>query len=272
MAYELTDEWVTPEKAAEYLTHNHNNRPVNRRKLEELIRAMLADEFWGNTMLEFLDNGDLNNGQKRLMAQVATGKTIHYAVMRNVPMEAKNATDTGQTRSVAQILKFNGYKNANVITTVTALLSAVPWSLNGHERASASQLTSAVKKFPVIPEVVNSVAPFEWPVPCSVIATFALMVNPKNEANPALTRFLDDVKNCVAPSLGSPIAALLRRVKGGFDGRKSGNGRETQWGRLCAVGYAWEAYRDGKQIQRIQVNPGKMPACLTAYWQTAISA
>lgn len=92
---ETNVEIVTPEKASEYLAQNKNNRRINSRHVELLMRDMKAGN-WRLTHqgIAFDEYGNLLDGQHRLMACVLSKVPIETLVTRNVCREDGCAIDT----------------------------------------------------------------------------------------------------------------------------------------------------------------------------------
>lgn len=99
-------ETITPERAIELLSRNiKNNRAIVRSRVEQLADLMKDDRF--HTTPEGImlnENGDLIDGQHRLSAVVMAGATVRMYVWYNVPTEMMEAINTGQARSLADVL------------------------------------------------------------------------------------------------------------------------------------------------------------------------
>lgn len=122
-------ETVTPEKAAEYLTHNKGNRPVKTGEVEQLARAIKDGRFrLTHQGIAFDENGVLIDGQQRLNAVVMAGRPIRIYVTRGVPVGSVQAVDRGIVRSPRDVMVISGvgttdYEKKMICNTV--LLSTV---------------------------------------------------------------------------------------------------------------------------------------------------
>jgi len=111
---------VTPETADRWLKQNNKgNRGVRLQK----VNMYAADMRTGNWQLSndaicFDVDGNLQNGQHRLLAVVKSHTTQTFLVIRNMPIQAMTSMDTGAARTASDILRFRG-------ETDTALLAAV---------------------------------------------------------------------------------------------------------------------------------------------------
>lgn len=96
---------ITPEMAAEMLTHNiENNRKIN----DDRVRSYADDMKNGKWMvtgqaIQFDENGTLIDGQHRLYAIVKAKTPVRMMVVSNLPTETIKVIDTMQARTVSQI-------------------------------------------------------------------------------------------------------------------------------------------------------------------------
>lgn len=118
------EEYISPEKAAKWITHNVNNRPVNDRQVDSLAADMKAGRWIpGANMIGFDIDGRLTNGQHTLMAIIKSGCTILNLVARGLDPDVFKVTDVGKNRSAGVIAGIAGVHNSNgVMAIVTAHL------------------------------------------------------------------------------------------------------------------------------------------------------
>lgn len=110
-------EWITPQKAREYLGRNTNNRPIRRAVVEAYARDMAAGN-WRVTHqgIAFSESGELVDGQHRLMAVIRAGVNVQMVVTRGVEDAAKVVIDQNAARSLADSLKLTGVQADNSLT------------------------------------------------------------------------------------------------------------------------------------------------------------
>jgi hypothetical protein len=80
-------ELITPEVAATYLKHNEHNprKVVSSKQVEAYARDMKAGEWFNNgEAIVFDANGNLKDGQHRLLAVVKAGVPVYMFVIRGV--------------------------------------------------------------------------------------------------------------------------------------------------------------------------------------------
>jgi hypothetical protein len=119
-AVSMSQEELTPEKAAFFLHYNiANNRPINK-KIEEYKRDMLAGDWQDGhpAPIVFDVDGNLIDGQHRLLAVVQTGVTISVWVYRGAERKTQETIDTGKSRTLEHTLHMMGEKNVNTLTSI----------------------------------------------------------------------------------------------------------------------------------------------------------
>lgn len=113
-------EEITPDKAAFYLHYNiANNRPINK-KIEEYKRDMLAGDWQDGhpAPIVFDVDGNLIDGQHRLMAIVQTGVTISVWVYRGAETKTQETIDAGKSKTLDHHLHMRGEKNVNTLCSI----------------------------------------------------------------------------------------------------------------------------------------------------------
>lgn len=110
-----TAEWelITPEIAEALLKCNHNNRNFRGNRVEKYARAMDLDD-WGKTGQPIIigSDGNLMDGQHRLMAVAQTQRSVWFLVVRGVEPRLMPVIDRGLARSGADALNWAGVANA----------------------------------------------------------------------------------------------------------------------------------------------------------------
>jgi hypothetical protein len=99
------EEDVSPVTAAEWLQHNTNNRSVMTGVVDQYAALMKAG-LWRLTheSIAFGANGEVYDGQHRLLAIVKAGVTVRLRVTRGLSPEARDAIDTGRGRRARDVL------------------------------------------------------------------------------------------------------------------------------------------------------------------------
>jgi hypothetical protein len=107
-----TKEFVTPEMAFEWLSHNENNRNLRPTDVEYLRQCILSGS-WRVTHqgIAFYEDGTLADGQHRLNAIVEADVGVWVNVTRGMPLENADAIDRGIPRNNKDHLHFRGVKS-----------------------------------------------------------------------------------------------------------------------------------------------------------------
>lgn len=143
-------EFITPDTAAKYLENNNSNRSLSKGKVAQYARDMAAGNWVlnGETIC-FFENGELKDGQHRLLAITLCGVGQWMIVVRGI---SKNAVihDRGRLRSAANVMELAGYdagkRNNSVIGAVTILHSAAR-GVSSWQRITDSELMEIVDQF-----------------------------------------------------------------------------------------------------------------------------
>lgn len=113
---------ITPKKAQEWLQRNVNNRPVRQRLVNDYAAAMTAGAWKVNgDSIRFNCNGDMVDGQHRLLACIKSGVTFESYVVDGIQVDAFDTIDQGFKRVVSDLFARRGYKH------YVMLASGVRW-------------------------------------------------------------------------------------------------------------------------------------------------
>lgn len=98
-------ESVSPERAAQFLKQNVNNRPLRKNTVSRYAELMRRGAWLTSPEPIIFDfNGELINGQHRLAAVVESGCTVQLTVTRGVDPETFKVIDSGVNRTMADRL------------------------------------------------------------------------------------------------------------------------------------------------------------------------
>ena len=114
----MSVELITPEIAAEYLSHNIVNRRVRARNIKKISDDIKRGE-WRTTHqgIAFDKLGRLCDGQQRLAAIIASGRAALVAVVRGVDPDAMDKADGGVPRDAQDRLTI---KSSGAVSRVEA--------------------------------------------------------------------------------------------------------------------------------------------------------
>jgi len=113
---------ITPEKAAELMTRNENNRSIKQLKIDQYAKDM-ADGAWNPDAsdIKFDKNGKLLDGQNRLLACIQADVPFPTLVRTGLDPEAFNFIDTGAVRTTGDVFKRAGVNDYFVVASAVSL-------------------------------------------------------------------------------------------------------------------------------------------------------
>lgn len=253
-------EEVTPEIAAEWLNDNVHNRRYSRSRSSTAANDM-ANGDWQQTgeTIKFDVYGHLLDGQHRLEGIVDSGVTVEVLVVRGLQPESQEVMDSGARRSSGDALGLEGYKHGDALASVARRV--IQWNQGVRERqfrlsrysASTSQVLSFVKDNPHVVDVV------EWanaakgvPMAQSVRGLLWWLFDQNDSA--AAKEFFARLNDGVGLEEHNPILTLREKLT--TERSKPGK-RLNETAYLSMTIRAWNAWRDGRPLMRIQVDTGK---------------
>lgn len=128
-------ETITPEKAAQLLEWNQNNRNLRKTRLDRYIKDM-KEGSWKNTgqgivLSKVLPDGSrrLLNGQHTLEAIIVSEIPQEILVVYDVPLENFPFLDKGKERDLADVLSAAGVRNSREIASMYAKLVEIKGSI-----------------------------------------------------------------------------------------------------------------------------------------------
>lgn len=103
-------EIITPGIAAKLLETNSGNRNVNQWHVDFLAKQM-KDGKWKFTAecIKIDENGELIDGQHRLLAVIKSGTEHKFLVARQLGSDVFDVLDTGKSRSASDVLSIDGF-------------------------------------------------------------------------------------------------------------------------------------------------------------------
>lgn len=157
---------ISPSLAQEMLDYNTSNRPVTAAHVDRLAKQMVAGE-WHLTPqpIIFAKSGALQDGQHRLMACVASGRSIQAYVHFGSADENFAYIDVGKVRGPADTFAING------VPSYTATATAMRWifcydndTLSGNKSGLSNSVPAATlyAEYLKHPRLRESLKVIEW--------------------------------------------------------------------------------------------------------------
>lgn len=118
-------EILSPSRAKALLAVNADNRTI----ADATVAVYAADiengrwQFNGEPII-VSDTGELNDGQHRCCAVIASGRAIETFVTVGIPREARTTTDMGKARTVGDFLYMHEIADGNNVAAIAAILYA----------------------------------------------------------------------------------------------------------------------------------------------------
>jgi len=111
---------LTPSKAKELLEMNVGNRDIKKSARLDYVRQMRDGSWKENGEPIIVDyNGVVKDGQHRLIAVIESGISYTVPLITGVASNVMDTIDTGTNRSLADVLKLNGFNWSNRIANLS---------------------------------------------------------------------------------------------------------------------------------------------------------
>jgi hypothetical protein len=151
---ETITELVTPEKAAEYLQKNKVNRDIRKAHVAE-IADLISREKWqlNHQGIAFNKNGDLLDGQHRLLAIIKSGKTVPLRITRNLDIDQPMGLMVDQL-----VLKRNAADMMMTPVKATQIAAVIARLCNGWNKPPIDYIQECMEKLKDEIELVSSIS------------------------------------------------------------------------------------------------------------------
>jgi hypothetical protein len=136
---QATVETITPAVAEAMLGTSAGNRRMKAEKVRSYARDMIAGRWVlnGETIITAAD-GRLIDGHHRLRACVESGCSFQTLAVRGVDQRAATTVDMGASRTIADLLSFEGERNCNAMVSIVNAAVSIK-----HGRPRSANLSSA---------------------------------------------------------------------------------------------------------------------------------
>jgi hypothetical protein len=250
---------VTPEMAEMMLRGNARNRHVKPNKVEEFAGALVRGEWrYNGDCVRITTAGKLLDGQHRLMAivQTETAAPLLVAVIEeDEALKAQATMDVGAKRKFGDMLQIEGVTSATTVAAVTGLIwgfeqDRVPTVQNRSVRATIQQKYDVLERHPGIRESVSRVRHSPLLVG-SLAAGLHYLFSTADEED--ADEFFHLLKTGEGLETGHPILTLRERL---IREESRATGQLHTRVRTAFVIIAWNAWRQGRSLAKLQFRPG----------------
>lgn len=149
---------VTPDMAKNWLDNSHfDNRHLENTRVQKLASDIKKGKWvFDGTPIRFNGSGDIMDDQHRLCAIIRANLPVKSLVIKGLETLSKNTIDTGKSRSIGDVLHFNGHANTTILAAAARLVIACQ-AYNGNlDEWSKSSRTAAITNQEIIEEVANN--------------------------------------------------------------------------------------------------------------------
>lgn len=238
------------ELAETLLEMNTGNRKINQRKRATWARQMVAGEFenTGEPIIVARE-GILNSGQHRLWGVVDADALIDLDVRFGIPRRLFTKTDTGVTRSPADVMTINGVENGRQVSATVRMLILYERGLPDaiREFVSNDEVHTAFIRWRDVDAVVERV--IECGAPAGIRSTplyVAAYLAAHSPGRSRLDAWLETLATGEGTGRDDPALQLRERLLRGIEAPIGT--REGQLERLALMIKSWNLYRKGETL------------------------
>lgn len=242
---------VTPHIAGEWLATNVKNRNLSQSSIGLLARDMAAGDWhFTGEPIKFDCDGNLTDGQHRLMAVMRSGKSIEFLVLRGLQPIAQDFMDSGRKRTAADMLTLRGHPNSKLLAA-TARFGIIyeegvrPGGRDGGGRSvSKAEVSAYIDGTPDLADAVSMAGGLSKYLPFTPTAAAYSILLLNRIDRTECAAFFDSLANNATSGKGDPRNTLLRRMNSAKRAEERIGVREQ----VSFIVRAWNAHRKGAQL------------------------
>lgn len=246
---------VTPEIAAKWLERNNRlvkNRPVNKVRVQFYADAISRGEWKLNgDTIRFSSDGDLIDGQHRLMACLVSGTSFYSFVVFGLDKTVFDTIDNGMMRTSAHTLAIRGEKNcAELSGALTLLWKYLSRSVqNSNMRPTNQQIERMLDHHPNMRDAVSlSVGKSSRRIMSTkAIAAFMYYAAGKIDYEKR-DKFFEFLITGASMTEGHPVLLLRDRLLS----NKTSKAKLPHYEIFAITIKAWNAFYAGKKMQNLR--------------------
>lgn len=253
---------LTPARAKFMLANNPQNRKGVRASslLKRFIRA-IEDDRWqvnGETVI-VAKTGEMNDGQTRCQAVIATGKSITTCFVFGVDRESRISIDTGGARTIGQMLQMHEMPSGNNLGAAVHLL--MTYEKTGKFTKSHADVKPDHQEILTwindVPEVIDDIRDGETvarAVGGRTTCFGAIVTILKGTAEADAVRFFDALKDGSGMPKGHPIFTLRERL---LKLHRIEKKKATDEMVAALTFKSWNAYRQHRKVATLSWKDGE---------------
>lgn len=253
--YKVED--IGPVEAAELLMANTHNRNLRQRVVNTYAQDM-RDGAWqeNGESIKIATDGTVVDGQHRLHAIVESETKHRVLVVRGLSMATQETVDGGAKRTFSDVLRLRG--EANYVSLAAAVRRVHLWKSGarrlqaGRQTPSTTQLLHTLEAHPELRHTVQLTALVTSHVPITMgVLSLCHWLFGQIDVDDC-EFFFARLKDGVGLMERDPVYVLRRTVINAQTDRS----RLVETQMTAFVIKAWNAYREGRQIQVLAFRPG----------------
>jgi len=263
--YEVTS--VTPAMAKTWLDNNNfDNRRLDHHRVSKIAHD-IKNEKWvfDGTPIRFNGSGNILDGQHRLSAIIKANKPVKSLVLRGLESVSQNTIDTGKSRSVSDILHFNGYVNTTSLAAATRLSigfrefkgDLATWDKSSSSNSiSAQEILSEVNRRPMLIKATQSLISVKYirKMVGLGVPIFCYFLFASASSQSIADAFFQKLENGDDLSANSPILKLRNEITL-RDTKTARRGQRQSVYNAAMFIKAWNAWRSGVAVDTVRWNP-----------------
>lgn len=252
----VSNEVITPEVAKQMLAANSGNRTVSQANVKKIVRSMLAGDFVLNgDSIRIDSDGELLDGQHRLIACVESGVSFQSIVIRGLDRSVFRTIDQGSTRRASDVLSCIKEANAKTLAATLRLIDSYEKGTIDSGRRSMQdsyKIIDLLKKYPGARESVSVVG--------------KKLRGLISESGASACHYLFALRDSAAAELmieqlhtgrgmedGSSVFLLRERLLANLTSRS----KLPEVHKIALMIKAWNSLRDGKAIKQLKFCDGE---------------
>jgi hypothetical protein len=247
---------VTPTLAEQWLGKNTSNRRVRHGVVSRYAHDMTQGAWRLTTeTIKFDENGNLLDGQHRLLACIESDTSFVTMVATGVEKDAFIVMDSGAGRTVADMLRQLGYTDVHNLAAMIAHLIRYETYGTFHTGGSRAPSRSQILQYlsdheePVLRSLHTSSRRIPGLRP-SMAAALHYLFDPVNDEDNAA--FWERLHSGEGLEKGNPILALRRRLADNATSTRKLPPNEE----AALTIKAWNLWRQGREVQVLTWRPG----------------
>lgn len=150
---------ITPEMSERFLSKNANNRKITEKNVVGIMRALSNNEWSLNgETIKFDFEGNVIDGQHRLMACLRSGIPFKSYVVRNLPPETFTTIDIGTKRTAIDVLSIHQVPNSNNLAAIIKCYVESKFNRNFGVSRFAATNEQILNEYKASPEMYQKLA------------------------------------------------------------------------------------------------------------------